>query len=74
MSTKRYIPETQVCQRYGVSDTTLIRWDGDPTLDFPKPLIIRRRKYRDLDELEAFEARQREDPQVTAWEPRDEPA
>ena len=49
---KRYLPDPEVCQRYGVSDMTITRWTQDPRLNFPQPLIIRSRKYRDLDELE----------------------
>ena len=71
MKDKRYLPEPKVCERYGVSHMAPRRWDADPELDFPKPIIIRGRKYRDLDALEAFEERQRaRDPQITAWEPR----
>jgi hypothetical protein len=53
---KRLIPEPQVRKRYGVTQMTLWRWDRDPTLGFPKPVVIRRRKYRDADELDAFDA------------------
>ena len=67
---KRYLPDPEVCQRYGVSDMTITRWTRDPDLNFPQPLVIRNRKYRDLDELEAFEERQAKDPHVTAWVPR----
>ena len=49
---------------------TITRWTRDPELNFPQPLVIRNRKYRDLDELEAFEERQAKDPQVTAWKQR----
>ena len=38
---------------------TLRRWDADPTLDFPRPIRIRNRKYRDEAELDAFDERQR---------------
>lgn len=29
----------------GVSDMTLWRWLNDPTLDFPRPIYIGRRRY-----------------------------
>jgi hypothetical protein len=34
---------------------TLWRWDHDPDLNFPKPIRIRSRKYRDERELDAFD-------------------
>jgi hypothetical protein len=54
---KRLLPEDKVRARYGRTDTTIRRWDEDPTLGFPKPLWIRRRKYRDEAELDEFDAR-----------------
>lgn len=65
-----FLPEAAVCRRYGVSDMTLVRWDHDESLGFPKPILIRGRKYRRLSELLEFEERQAKDPQVTAWKPR----
>ena len=35
------------------------RWDNDPTLNFPKPYRIRKRKYRAEDELDEFDQRMR---------------
>jgi predicted DNA-binding transcriptional regulator AlpA len=64
------LPESAVCRRYGVSDTTLIRWERDESLGFPKPIYIRGRRYRRLSELEAFEERQARNPQVSRWTPR----
>ena len=52
---RRYLPDPQVCRRYGVSAMTLWRWDHDPRINFPKPIRINRRKYRDEAELEAWE-------------------
>jgi predicted DNA-binding transcriptional regulator AlpA len=57
---KRYLPDPEVCQRYNVSDMSISRWTKDPRLNFPQPIYIRGRKYRDLDELEEFEERQRQ--------------
>ena len=59
MDAKKLIPEKQVCQRYGVCDATPRRWDNDPSLDFPPAVRIRNRKYRYVDELDAFDERQR---------------
>jgi predicted DNA-binding transcriptional regulator AlpA len=41
---RRYLPDPQVCRRYGVSSMTLWRWDHDPRVNFPKPIRINRRK------------------------------
>jgi predicted DNA-binding transcriptional regulator AlpA len=54
--TKKLLPDPQVCRRYGISAMTLWRWDRDPTLNFPKPIYIRKRKYRDEAELDAHDA------------------
>jgi len=40
------IPDPQVCKRYSVTAMTLWRWDHNPTLGFPPPVRINRRKYR----------------------------
>ncbi len=55
---RRYMTEPQVCARYGVVPLTLRRWDQDPELGFPAPVFIRGRKYRDEEEILAWEARQ----------------
>jgi predicted DNA-binding transcriptional regulator AlpA len=52
---RRYLPDPLVCKRYGVSAMTLWRWDHDPHINFPKPIRINRRKYRDEADLEAWE-------------------
>jgi hypothetical protein len=36
------------------------RWDHDPELNFPKPTYIRGRKYRDEEELDAFDLARKE--------------
>lgn len=42
--------------RFGnISDMTLWRWMHDPKLDFPQPIIIRRRRFWRLAEIQAFE-------------------
>jgi predicted DNA-binding transcriptional regulator AlpA len=53
---KQLIPDPRVANRYGVSQMTLWRWDRDPELNFPKPIRIRGRKYRNAEELDAFDA------------------
>jgi hypothetical protein len=54
---KRLIPDSKVCQRYGVVPYTLWRWDHDPDSDFPGPVRINGRKYRVEEELDQFDAR-----------------
>jgi predicted DNA-binding transcriptional regulator AlpA len=53
------LPDPQVAKRYSVNPRTLYRWDERPTLDFPRPLRINRRKYRRVEELEAWERQRR---------------
>jgi hypothetical protein len=56
---RRLIPDPLVWQGYGVSPMTGWRWDHDPELNFPKPIRIRGRKYRDAGELAEFDERKR---------------
>ena len=42
--------------RYGgVSRNTLFRWQRDPELEFPRPVLIRGRRYWRVEELAAWE-------------------
>jgi hypothetical protein len=50
-----YRPAKRVCERYEITDRTLDRWLGDPELDFPRPLIINKRRYFSDPELVAWE-------------------
>lgn len=46
----------QVRRRYGdCSDMALWRWLHDDELRFPKPLYIRRRRFWQSEELDAFD-------------------
>jgi len=55
MSQKRLLPDRLVRQRMGdIAPSTLYRWDRNPQLGFPKPVVINGRKYRDEQELEDF--------------------
>lgn len=47
----RKLPTRQVCERYGVTDRTVARWERDPGLNFPQPTVINNRKYYDEDQL-----------------------
>jgi DNA-binding transcriptional MerR regulator len=49
--TGRKLPTRQVCERYGVTDRTIARWERDPSLDFPPATVINNRKYYDEDRL-----------------------
>jgi predicted DNA-binding transcriptional regulator AlpA len=57
-SSRRYLPDPKVCERYGITSMTLWRWDHDPLVNFPKPIRIKRRKYRDEAELVEWERSQ----------------
>jgi hypothetical protein len=53
---RRLIPDPEVArERYKVVLRTLARWDEKPELNFPQPIRIRGRKYRDAEELDAFD-------------------
>lgn len=42
----------------GISDMSLWRWLADPELEFPRPIVINRRRYwREADMLAWLEAR-----------------
>ena len=49
------LPARDVLRRYGIVDRTLDRWLGKESLNFPQPLIINRRRYFRLAEIEAWE-------------------
>ncbi|ESW69072.1 DNA-binding protein [Mesorhizobium sp. C277A] len=58
---KQYRTSREVRARYGdASEMSLWRWLRDPKLDFPKPLIIQRRRFWTDEQLDEFDARQRE--------------
>jgi predicted DNA-binding transcriptional regulator AlpA len=41
----KWLTGPQVMAHFSVCDTTLFRWQRDPAVDFPRPMIIRRRRY-----------------------------
>ena len=59
MTAKQYVNTKHVRERYGVTDMTIWRWQKDPNLHFPAPMVINRRKLWDPADLDAFDARQR---------------
>ena len=55
---RQLVPDAQVrAELGGVSPMTLHRWDNDETLQFPRPVVIRGRKFRWRHEIEAFKSR-----------------
>jgi len=57
----RLLPGRSVRERYGVTDMTIWRWRRNPTLGFPKSIVINNRHYWRLEELEAWEATRAEE-------------
>jgi hypothetical protein len=55
---QRMLPDRIVCDRYQVVSRTLARWDANPELNFPKPIVINNRKYRIESELDAWDRQQ----------------
>lgn len=54
----RYLTSSEVRARFGgISDMSLWRWLNDTKLGFPRPLIINRRRFFRLDQIEEFESR-----------------
>jgi hypothetical protein len=44
-----------VAERYDVTVRTLERWDQKPELGFPPPVYIRRRRFREIENLDAWD-------------------
>jgi predicted DNA-binding transcriptional regulator AlpA len=55
---RKLSPTRKVAERYSTSTRTIERWEIDPTLNFPKPIKIKRRKYWYENELDEFDAAQ----------------
>jgi predicted DNA-binding transcriptional regulator AlpA len=53
------IRQQEVLKVLGVTQMTLWRWRNDPKLDFPSPIVVRRRNYYDREELDSWLKRQR---------------
>src|SRR6266536_248117 len=49
------LPARAVCARYRIVDRTLDRWLRNSELNFPRPLVINRRRYFRARELQAWE-------------------
>jgi hypothetical protein len=50
-----YIPATAVQARYAISNVTLWRWLRNPSLAFPQPVVVNRRRLFRRADLEAWE-------------------
>jgi predicted DNA-binding transcriptional regulator AlpA len=57
---RKLVPTKRVAERYDSSTRTIERWTDDPTLNFPKPIYIKRRRFWREDELDDFDAAQAE--------------
>jgi predicted DNA-binding transcriptional regulator AlpA len=55
-----YRTAKQVCERYQITDRTLDRWLANPSMEFPRPLVINTRRYFSDPDLTAWERRRRE--------------
>ena len=49
------LPDRLVAVRYDVVVRTLERWDTIPDLGFPRPVYIRRRRFREVEKLDAWD-------------------
>ena len=54
-SARVYLPSGKVATRYGRCGRTIDRWTKDPKLGFPKPIVIRGKRFWDETLLERFE-------------------
>jgi hypothetical protein len=52
---RRYLSRGEIAKRFGVSSRTVRRWEKNEKLDFPPVIMMSKRGYFDLDEIEAFE-------------------
>jgi len=49
------LPTRLLCKRFNVCDRTIARWQNDPRLGFPSPIVINGRKYFDENEIVQWE-------------------
>ncbi len=55
------LTSADVMSRYSISDMTLHRWLKDEELNFPRPLVINRRRFFRPEDLAAWEGERRGD-------------
>lgn len=59
----KFLTSAQVKVRFGnISDMTLWRWENDGVLNFPKPIVIQRRKYFREADILAWEGKREKQP------------
>jgi hypothetical protein len=52
------VPTRDVLRRYSIVDRTLDRWLADPELGFPRPIVVRKRRYFHQRKLASWERQQ----------------
>src|SRR5262245_35685812 len=55
-----FITDAEVARRLNVTTRTLVRWDETPELNFPPVIVVRKRRYRKIADLDAWEKAQAE--------------
>lgn len=53
---REYLTGAELRRRYGVTEMTIWRWLHDERMNFPRPLVIARRRYFRLADIVAWEA------------------
>lgn len=56
----KLLTSADVRRHYAISDTSLWRWLKDESLNFPRPMVINRRRRWRLGDIIAFDERQRQ--------------
>jgi hypothetical protein len=54
---RELVPDPLLLREFNISSMTLCRWDADKELGFPRAVIIRGKKYRFRQDIEAFKDR-----------------
>ena len=54
------IPAPKLCEMIGVSRRTFVKWEGVPSICFPKPITIMGRKYYKMVEVSEWLERRAE--------------
>lgn len=54
---RELVPVVVVRREFGVSEMSIFRWLNDASLNFPRPILIRNRRYFWRSEIERFKDR-----------------